>query len=202
MKRSTILLTLIGAATLGTSPAQAGETCYDFAKQPVGTKYTIGETIQAEHLKVRITDYMLTGVKANPGPGAQFVEVSNTSLAGSTGPELYSYLATMRIQPHTPVAQIRMRVGESQGGPYQGHANIEFNGAVREVTGSLALLDGKEWGDGAGNSIRIESRQALRGGHRYDGMLKVRAVSGEIKSFGIGGAALAVDDVCFTPNAP
>jgi hypothetical protein len=43
---------------------------------------------------------------------------------------------------------------------------------------------------------------ALRSGTRYDGTLRVRALSGRIASFGIGGAALAVDDVCFTPEAP
>jgi len=116
MKRFASRLPLIGTAAPACGPALAGETCYDFARQPAGHQYFIGETIQAEHLKVRITDYMRVGLKANPGPDSQFVKVNTTSLAGGTSPELYTYLATMRIQPHTPVAQLRMRVGESQGG--------------------------------------------------------------------------------------
>lgn len=202
MKRSTFLLSLIGAAALGASPAQAGETCYDFARQTAGKVFHIGDTVTAEHLKVQITAYKKDGLKADPGPDTQFVKVDTTTLAGGTSPELYTYLATLRIQPRTPVAQIRLRVGESKGGPYQGHANIEYNGTVHEVTGGLDQLDGREFGDAANGRIRIEAKLALRGGTRYDGTLKVRALSGEIASFGIGGAALAVDDVCFTPNAP
>lgn len=204
MKRSTHFIALIGIAALGASSAQAGETCYDFAKQTAGYKFYIGDTVQAEHLKVHVTDYMKQGVKAAPeaGPTSQFVEVKTSTLAGGTLPELYTYLATMRIQPRSPVRQIRMRVGESQGGAYQGHANIELNGTVYEVTGSLNGLDGAEFGDPATGVVKVAANLTLRDGNRYDGMLKVRALSGQIASFGIGGVALAVDDVCFTPTAP
>ena len=211
MKRSTFLFSLIGAAALGSSPAQAGETCYDFSQQTVGTKFLIGNTVQAEHLKVRFTDYRYTGVKADPGAGAQFVEAKNSMLAGGSSPELYMYMTNMLIEPRNPVAQIRFRVGESRGGPnhpLQGHANVIVNGKTHEVTGGLSNLDGREFGDNANGKVLIEVPPMAQVGtdpddHWWNGTMKVRALpgSGKIKSFGIGGAPVAVDNVCFTPNA-
>jgi hypothetical protein len=202
MQRITWLTALIGAAALAPALTWAEETCYDFSRQTVGQDFHIGDTVQAQHLRVHFTDYMRDGVKAKPGPDSQFVRIQATTLAGGTAPELYTYLATMRIQPHSPVAQLRMRVGESLGGALHGHANLEFNGTVHEVTGRLAQLDGREFGNAAMGRVRIEASLAQRSGTRYDGTLRVRALSGRIASFGLGGAALAVDDVCFAPEAP
>jgi hypothetical protein len=210
MKRSTFFFTLIGSTALGMGPAQAAETCYDFTQQSAGQKFLIGNTVQAEHLKVHFRDYRYTGVKADPGPGVQFVEAKSTMLAGGSSPELYMYKTNMLIEPRSPVAQIRFRVGESRGGPnhpLQGHANVIVNGKTHEVTGGLSQLNGREFGDNANGKVLIEVPPMAQVGsnpddHWYNGTMKVRATSGQIKSFGIGGAPVAVDDVCITPNAP
>jgi hypothetical protein len=203
MSRFTFALTMIGAAALVSVPAQAGETCYDFGKQTVDTTFAVGDLVQAEHLKVRVHAYE----KAVPVAGDQFVRVKSSSNAGGHGPELYTYQANLLIEPRHPVTEITLRVGESRGGPanpINGHANILFNGTRHIVTGGLDGLDGREFGGAAGGKIRIKVRltQAGKGSHWWHGTMKVTAKSAEIASFGIGGIPVAVDDVCFTPNAP
>lgn len=198
-------LTLPCVAALGSGPALAAETCYDFGGQTVGQSFAVGQMVQAEHLRVRIHQYQ----KAVPVAGDQFVQVKSTTHAGGSAPEMYTYQANLLIEPRHPVAQIRLRVGESRGGPDNpvgGHANIVFNGTRHVVTGGLAQLHGQEFGSTDGGFVRLEVQLAQTGtdpnGHWFNGTLKVQAKSGQIRSFGIGGVPVAVDDVCFTPSAP
>ena len=197
------VLTVLVPWSLGS--ARAAETCYDFARQTVGNTFAVGETVQAEHLRVRIHSYQ----KAVPVAGDQFVEVKSTTHAGGTAPEMYTYQANLLVDPRQPVTEMRFRVGESRGGPENpigGHANIIFNGTRHVVTGGLSQLDDREFEDAAGRRVRIQARLSQVGtdpaGHWFNGTMKVRAKSGEIVSFGIGGVPVAIDDVCVTPNAP
>jgi hypothetical protein len=210
MNPSSLLNAMVCAAALGAGSTHAAQACYDFGRQSAGHKFLIGDTVRSEHLKVHFRDYRYTGVKADPGPGAQFVEVRNSALAGGSAPELYMDKANMLIEPRQPVAQLRLRVGESHGGPnhpLQGHANVIVNGKTHEVTGGLAGLDGREFGDTANGQVRIEVPPMAPVGSNpddswYRGTMKVTATAGLIESFGIGGAQVAVDDVCLAPDAP
>jgi hypothetical protein len=207
MKRTHVLFALSGIAALSMGSAQAAEICYDFANLTSGQQLQIGQTVTAQHLKVRITDYRRDGIKANPPGGGQFVEYRSSALAGGSSPEIYTYMANMVIEPRQPVVQIRFRVGESHGGagnPYQGHANILINGKPHEVVGGLAGLDNKELRDDAGGRFLISAQlaQATNDSNWHRGTVKVRALSGRISSFGIGGIPVAVDGMCFTVDAP
>lgn len=208
MKPSFLLLSMMAAAATGAAPALAGETCYGFSEQTDGQVFNLGETVAAKHLKVHVRGYQRDGVAVTPGPGTQFVRVQSTALADSKSAEkseLYIYNRTMQIVPHSPVAQIRMRLAENRGAPSVGrHANLEINGAVHEVAGSLRALDGREF-DTAGGRVRVEVTlrpHTTREDKWFDGTMKARALSGQINSFGIGSAPLVVNDVCITPNAP
>jgi hypothetical protein len=187
------------------SPAHAAETCYDFARQTVDQTFAVGQTVQAEHLRVRIHSYQ----KAVPVAGDQYVKVKSSVLAGGSAPEMYTYQANLLIEPRHPVTEMRFRVGENRGGPANpigGHANIIFNGSRHIITGGLSQLDDREYEDAAGRRIRIKVELAPVSddpdGRWFNGTLKVQARSGQISSFGIGGVPLVVDDVCFTHNAP
>ena len=201
MKRFIPLFTLIAAAVSGSGPAMAGETCYDFSQQSAGRRLSVGEIVQAEHLRVRIHSYE----RGVPVAGDQYVEVKSSSNAGGSGPEMYTYQANLLIEPRRPVTQIRFRVGESRGGPNNpvgGHANILFNGTRHIITGGLNNANGRVLLGDNGARARIEVRmsQSSTDSHWWSGTLTVTAKTAEIASFGIGGVPVVVDDVCFTPN--
>lgn len=190
--------------------AHASETCYDFGRQIGGQTWAPGDTLTLEHMKVHIRGYKRDGLMAAPPSGDQYVDVRTTRLAGGTSPEIRTYLATMVVEPRQPVAQISFRVAENRLGRENaypgGHANIVINGQHHEVVGGLAQLHGKTFdgGDGGKVSIDMKLRRHAPGTDSpwWEGEMQVRAVAGQISSFGIGGIPLLMDDVCFTPNAP
>ena len=205
MKRSTLLVSAVAAATLGSGPARAGETCYGFSGLQDGRVFAIGETFQAEHLQMHVRHYLRDGSPQNPD--GHFIKVQSTALAGSTASEkseLYIYGATMQIVPRQPVAQISLRLAENKGNQLGKHANVQINGRVHEVAGGLRDLDGRELGDGSGGLFRatVKLRPPQAGSDWTHGTLQLRALSGQIASFAIGSTPMVVDDVCLTPNAP
>ncbi len=210
MKQANAYIAFFLVAAVGIGSAQANETCYDFGRQSSGQTWRVGDTLQLEHMKVHIHGYKRDGLMAAPPSGDQYVDVRSTRLSGGAPPEIRTYLATMLIEPRQPMAQISFRVAEnrlSRENPFAGgHANIVINGQHHEVVGGLAQLHGRTFGgtDGAQVSIDVKLRRHEPGsdGPWWEGEMKVRAVAGQIRSFGIGGIPLLVDDVCFTPNAP
>lgn len=205
MKRSKFFLLLMAATALGSNAAQAGETCYGFSGLPDDRVFNIGEVFEAEHLKMHVRNYVRNGGTQNPE--GHFIKVQSTRIASSAAAEqseLYLYGATMQIVPRQPVAQIRFRLAENRGNNLGRHANLQINGKVHEVAGSLHDLDGKVLGDAASGQYRVEVklRPTVPAGDWFHGTMQVRALSGQIASFGIGSTPMVVDDVCFTPNAP
>ncbi len=203
MKRFIPVFSLIAAAALGSSPAVAGETCYDFGQQTVGQAFAVGDIVQAENLRVRIHSYE----RVVPVAGDQYVRVNSSANAGGNAPELYTYQANLLIEPRHPVSEIRLRVGESRGGPENpigGHANIIVNGKRWMITGGLDGLTDKVIVTDSGAKVRIQVKlaQAAQGSNWWRGTMKVQAKAAEIASFGIGGIPVAVDDVCLTHAAP
>jgi hypothetical protein len=188
---------------LGSSPALAGETCYDFARQTLGKTFAVGDIVQADHLRVRIHSYE----RVVPVAGDQYVQVKSSANAGGSAPELYTYQANLLIEPRHPVSEIRLRVGESRGGPENnvgGHANIVVNGTRWMITGGLDSLNDKVIVTDGGARVRIQVKlaQAAEGSNWWRGTMKVQAKSADIASFGIGGIPVVVDDVCLTHAAP
>jgi hypothetical protein len=206
MKRSKFFLLLMAAAALGSQAAHAGETCYGFSGLPDDKTFVVGETHQAEHLKMVVRPYVLNGNSLDPE--GRFIKVQSTNLALSDAAEkseLYIYGVNMQIVPRQPVAQIRFRVAENKGNPTLGrHANLQINGKLHQLTGSLRDLDGREFGDENGRQYRVDVklRRNSDTSDWFSGTMKVRALSGQIASFSIGGHPIVVDDVCLTPNAP
>lgn len=207
MKRSLLLLSFVAAAATGSGPALAGETCYGFSGLQDDRIFAIGETFEAEHFRVHVRNFVRDGVTQNPEN--HNIKVQSTNIARSTAAEwseLYIYGATMQIVPRSPVAQIRFRLAENKGNTAVGrHANLQINGKVHEVVGGLRHLDGRVLGDEGSGQYRVEVNlePTVPPGDWFPGTMKVRALSGQIASFGIGSSApMAVDDVCFTPNAP
>jgi hypothetical protein len=208
MKRKTLfLVSVIGAAALGSSPARAAETCYGFSGLPNDKTFVVGDTHEAQHLKMVVRPYVWNGSQL--APEGRFIKVQNTNRTLSNDTELselYIYGVNMQIVPRQPVAQIRFRVAENDGpGNGNRNENIQINGKVHEISGSLRSLDGKTLDDENGRQYRIEVklRQNSDGSAWFSGPMRVRAVSGEIRSFSIGSSnGMGVDDVCITPNAP
>mgnify|MGYP003482287182 CR=1 FL=1 len=208
MKRSKFYLFLIAATALGSNAAQAGETCYGFSGLQDDRVFNIGETFEAEHLKMHVRNYIRNG--ATQDPAGHFMKVQSKRIAESTAAEqseMYIYGATMQIVPRQPVAQIRFRLSENKGNDVAGrHANLQINGKVHEVAGSLRDIDDRVFGDEANGRYRVKVSLRQHGGDKdskwFSGTMQVRALSGQIASFGIGGTPMVVDDVCFTPNAP
>ena len=205
MKRSKFFLLLMAATALGSNAAQAGETCYGFSGLQDDRVFNIGEVFEAEHLKMHVRNYMRDGVTQNPA--GHYIKVQSTRRAASTAAEqseLYIYGATMQIVPKNPVAQISFRVAENRGSPTAGrHSNIELNGTLHEVASSLRDLHDRQITSG-GATVRLDVKLASNGptSDWFPGSVRVRALSGQIASFGIGSTPMVVDDVCFTPNAP
>ncbi len=204
MKRPFLLLSMVVAA-IGSGPALAGETCYGFSGLQDDRVFNIGETFEAEHLKVHVRNYIRDGNTQNPE--GHHIKVQSTRIAGSKAAEqseMYIYGAVMQIVPRQPVAQIRFRLAENKGNNLGRHANLQINGKVHEVAGGLRDMDGEVFGDGASGQYRVEVKLQPTDppGDWFPGTMQVRALSGQIASFGIGSTPMVVDDVCFTPNAP
>ncbi len=208
MKRSTFFLfSAIGVAALGSSPARAAETCYGFSGVPNGTTFVVGDTHEAEHLKMVVRPYVYNGSQLSAE--GRYIKVQNKNLTLSKAAEkseVHIYGVNMQIVPRTPVTQIRFRVAENDG-PVNGgrHENLQINGKLHEVAGSLRDLDGRVLEDENGGQFRIEVklRHNGPGSAWFSGPMSVRALSGEIRSFLIGSSnGMGVDDVCITPNAP
>ena len=66
MNRFNLLLTRIGAASLGSSPALAGETCYGFSGLQDDRIFNIGESYPFENLEVKVRDYRRNGGTQDP----------------------------------------------------------------------------------------------------------------------------------------
>lgn len=179
-------LAAVGAA----SPVVAQVKCYDFSGLPVGSKYHIGDTVNARHSTITFQPYTNNG---NPVGGAvNFAEAMQSKIAGGAPPEMAMKTLTVNIVPIQPVTRVRMRLAQNMtptGG--FGISNFEVNGEKHEGP-SFDSANGKRLG-GAEFSTSFSNP----GGNWYVGTFQLRAQpGGEIKSFSIGGHTWRLDELC------
>lgn len=187
-------LTCIAAALAALSaagPAAAQQfQCYDFDGLAVGTKYNIGDTVNANHATITFRPYTMGGNQV--GEAANFAEVQQAKIAGGAPPEMALKTLTVQITPNQPVTRIRVKLAQQitpTGG--FGTSNFEVNGERHEGP-SFASAHGKRLG-GAEFSASFSNTS----GNWHVGTLELRAKpGGEIRSFSLGGHTWRKDALC------
>jgi hypothetical protein len=188
----TLSFALIAAAAwFATAPASAQMQCYDFGGLPLGTKYHIGDTVNANHATITFRPYKMSG---NPvGGEVNFAESQQAQIAGGSAPEMGMKTLTVQIVPNQPVTRLRMRLAQNMtptGG--FGTANFEVNGEQHESPSGFAAANGKRLG-----GAEFSASFANNAGNWHVGTLELRAKpGGAIKSFSVGGHTWRLDDVC------
>ena len=178
------------AAIAATAPAAAQYQCYDFSGLPVGTKYNIGDTVNANHATITFRSYHMNG---NPvGGAANFAEAQQAKIAGGAPPEMGMKTLTVQIVPNQPITRMRVKLAQSitpTGG--FGTSNFEVNGERHEGP-SFASANGKRLG-----GAEFTANFANNSGNWHVGTVELHAKpGGEIKSFSIGGHTWRLDDMC------
>ncbi|MFN3564825.1 MAG: hypothetical protein ACK4V1_02410 [Burkholderiaceae bacterium] len=188
---NTFVKTAVVAASAFAGAAYAQQQCYDFGGLAVGTKYHIGDTVNARHATITFEPYTNSGDSV--GGAANFAEAQQAKIAGGAPPEMGMRTLTVKVVPIQPVTRVRMRLAQNMtptGG--FGIANFEVNGARHEGP-SFASANGKRLG-----GAEITADLANTAGNWHVGTLELRAKpGGSITSFSIGGHTWRLDDMCF-----
>ena len=188
-----IRLVSIAAAVVAisaTAPAAAQFQCYDFSGLAVGTKYNIGDTVNANHATITFRPYTMGGNQV--GEAANFAEAQQAKIAGGTAPEMALKTLTVQVTPNQPITRMRVKLAQSitpTGG--FGTSNFEVNGERHEGP-SFASANGKRLG-----GAEFTTSFANNSGNWHVGTLELRAKpGGEIKSFSLGGHTWRMDEMC------
>lgn len=186
-----LIKTAAAVALVAAGAAQAQQQCYDFSGLAVGSKYHIGDTVNARHATITFEPYTMSG---NPVGGAvNFAEAQQAKIAGGAPPEMGMKTLTVKVVPVAPVTRVRMKLAQNMtptGG--FGISNFEVNGEKHEGP-SFASANGKRLG-GAEISANLVNTAA----NWHVGTLELRAKpGGSITSFSIGGHTWRLDDMCF-----
>ena len=178
------------AALAASAPASAQYQCYDFSGLAVGSKYNIGDTVNANHATITFRPYTMSG---NPvGGAANFAEAQQAKIAGGAPPEMGIKTLTVQIVPNEPITRMRVKLAQNitPTGGY-GTSNFEVNGERHEGP-SFASANGKRLG-----GAEFTASFANNSGNWHVGTVELRAKpGGEIKSFSIGGHTWRLDDMC------
>ena len=180
------------------SPAAGSSTaerdCFDFSLLTPGTRYELGDTVQAAHATITIRDYLGSRAPAD----SRGVWIANTRLAGGTAPELRTYLMNAQVMPDVPVREVTLNIAEASSGGAAPHANIEVNGDRYEVIGGLAGINGTVIGNSAaGNAAVFVNLAPAAVGNWNVGTLELHATKGTIESFAFGGLQVFLNNICF-----
>lgn len=180
-------------AAISVLPAHANEDCYDFDNLPVGSKYGLGQTVNARHSLITFRDYKMNG---NPiGTKVSSAEAQQAKIAGGTPPEMGLKTITVQVTPRQPVTRVRMRLAQNMT-PTGGFAvaNFEVNGEQHESPNGFEAVNGKRLG-GAEFAASLDNVA----GNWHVGKLEILAKpGGEIRSFSIGGHTWRLDDMCLS----
>ncbi len=193
-----VALAAAGAAASGSvhaAPAQF--ECYDFSGLAVGSKYTVGDMIDARYATITIKPYFINGTPA--AAEVRGVTVNQSQIAGGPAPEARLYLVTVNVVPKSRATRVRMNVAQSiaQDGAFA-NANIEVNGEKHESPSGIAGLDGKIIGRPANGKAKLSSSITPQGGGNWhSGTLEIRADPGNIESFSLGMHSGMIDNLCF-----
>ncbi|GIL06113.1 hypothetical protein FBR04_06060 [Betaproteobacteria bacterium PRO7] len=183
--------TAVVAAFAAAGAAHAQQQCYDFGGLAVGTKYHIGDTVDARHATITFEPYTMSG---NPvGAAANFAEAQQAKIAGGAPPEMGMKTLTVKVVPIAPVTRVRMKLAQNMtpSGGF-GISNFEVNGERHEGP-SFASANGKRLG-----GAEITANLVNTAANWHVGTLELRAKpGGSIASFSIGGHTWRLDDMCF-----
>lgn len=183
--------TAVVAAFAAAGAAHAQQQCYDFGGLAVGTKYHIGDTVDARHATITFEPYTMSG---NPvGGAANFAEAQQAKIAGGAPPEIGMKTLTVKVVPIAPVTRVRMKLAQNMtptGG--FGISNFEVNGEKHEGP-SFASANGKLLG-----GAKIGANLVNSAGNWHVGIFELHAKPERpITSFSIGGHTWRLDDMCF-----
>jgi hypothetical protein len=176
--------------------AAAARTCWNFANLAEDTTFRIGDVIETAVGSVELKHYVLNGNKADNS--AALAKVTHTQIAGDAPPELRTYLINCHVEPDPPVSLVTFQFGHL-GPDGRKHANIGVNGDLREVTDSLASLNGAVLGRPALGTVDVTVSLNPPGeGQAEVGTVELRARTGSIGKFTVGGVQLFLKNVCLT----
>jgi hypothetical protein len=178
------------------APSFAKYDCYDFSGLAPGTRYTVGDVVNARHSTVSIRQYFFAS--GNPSTADERgVNVTTSKIAGGAPPELGLYLVSAQVQPHKPIQKLRVKLAQSisQTGGFA-HANIEVNGERHHSPNGFAGMNGRTIGQPAKGRVSIVSSMAPHAGNWQNGTLELTAVSGGIESVTLGAHTWHMDDYC------
>jgi hypothetical protein len=186
-----LIKTAAAVALAAAGAAQAQQQCYDFGGLAVGTKYHIGDTVNARHATITFEPYTMSG---NPvGGAANFAEAQQAKIAGGAPPEIGMKTLTVKVVPIAPVTRVRMKLAQNMtptGG--FGISNFEVNGEKHEGP-SFASANGKLLG-----GAKIGANLVNSAGNWHVGIFELHAKPERpITSFSIGGHTWRLDDMCF-----
>ena len=188
-------LSLPGSRVLAAGPAPAAvQACWDFSTLQQASPYRLGDIFVAPNATIEMKHYLLNGnLNTNP---AGLGQAQQTRIAGSTAPEFRLYLLNAHVEPNTPQNSVTFNFGH-QLGLGGGQANLGVNGALVEVTTSLAALDGIVMGDPAIGTVQVSvALNGPIGTSPEQGTVTLQALTGQIHKFSAGGVQFYFDDVC------
>ena len=146
-------LSVPGSRVLAAGPAPAAvQACWNFSTLQQATPYRLGDTFVAPNATIEMKHYLLNGnLNTNPA-GLGWARPSQ--IAGGPAPEFRLYLLNAHVEPNTPVSSVTFDFGH-QLGLGGGQANLGVNGALIEVTTSLADLNNIVMGDPAIGTVQV-----------------------------------------------
>jgi hypothetical protein len=177
------------------STAAAKVGCWDFTELEPETKYRIGHIFNTKFGTVELKHYLLNGKKV--AKDEALATSTNTQIAGAGSPELRTYLINCHVEPKTPLSKVTFRFGHL-GPDGHRHANIGVNGDLREISDSVTSVDGEVLGDAGIGTVQVVVTLDTPPGNHEKGSVELRALTGTIEKFTLGGVQVFLRDVCMT----
>lgn len=193
----------------GVPVAQADTQCYDFSGPAIGTKYHIGDTVNAKHSVIHLQKF-----RTMNGPsesGVQEAEIIQSNLPQGEGPPSLKFTSIVaQVVPQKKVKEITMKYAENVGVTGQHTINFGVNGERRVLHGTLGQLDGQILGDpqrGGKVKVSVTANPDGNGSYWIRGNLTLRSIAGPgplfpnkgIQVMAMGEASqFVIDDYCIT----
>lgn len=184
-----------GSRALAAGPAPAAvQACWDFSTLQQATPYRLGDFFEAPNATIEMKHSLLNGNLTTNPAGLGWARPSQ--IAGGPAPEFRLYLLNAHVEPNTPMDTVTFNFGH-QLGLGGGQANLGVNGALIEVTTSLATLNGIVMGNPAIGTVQVTVvLNGPVGTSPEQGTLTLTALTGQIEKFSAGGVQLYLDNVC------
>jgi len=160
------------------TPTVKAVLCIDMEDLTPGKMYKSGETFTSTNVRIVVAPFEWSNGEMTSN-GIAYITTDHQ--AGGFGVELQVNNVNLFIYPRTPPSSVSFLFGE-----YGGNLNININGDLRNFE-NFADIHGLEIG---GAKVFV-----LQGFGNDKGYLQL---SGTIKTFGVGGQELSIDNVCLS----